>query len=78
VEKGDSVYLAVVLHGSGGERVKQKMQQVLGDIESEYGEVLHSWDGDLDKLRGVKERSRKVFESSNPLHLLKGDHPDEK
>jgi len=78
VEKGDSVYLAVVLHGSGGERVKQKMQHVLEDIESEYGETLREWDGNLENLRGVKERSRKVFESGNPLHLplhlLKGDH----
>ena len=62
VEKGHHIYLAVVLHGNGGARIPQRMRDVLDDIEKEYGAVLLEWDGDLDRLRGVKVRSRLVFD----------------
>ncbi|NYT11577.1 MAG: PKD domain-containing protein [Methanomassiliicoccales archaeon] len=63
VEKGDNIYMAVVLHGTGGEKVQQKMQHVLNSIEKEYGQELQDWNGDLEKVRGIKERSKQLFES---------------
>jgi len=63
VEKGMNVYMAVVLHGRGGENVQQRMQTVLGNIEDEFGEVLSEWNGDLERVRGVKERSRDLLNS---------------
>ncbi len=55
VEKGSGVYLAVVLQGEGGEEIPRKMRRVLKDIEREYGEVLEDWDGDLERVRGIRE-----------------------
>jgi hypothetical protein len=53
--------MAVVLHGNGSEKVQQRMQQVMSDIEEEYSDVLEDWDGDLDKMRGIKERSSRLL-----------------
>ena len=39
------------------------MQAVLGNIEDEFGEVLSEWNGDLERVRGVKERSRDLLNS---------------
>jgi hypothetical protein len=77
VEKGDNIYVAVVMHGNGGEKVQQKMQHVLDTIEKEYGEGLQNWDGDLEKVRGVKERSKQLFENGILSNWGKG-HGDSK
>lgn len=61
VEKGNSIYMAAVLHGKGGLNTGGKMHQVIDGIEEEYGETLSDWDGDLEKLRGVKEKTRSLL-----------------
>jgi PKD repeat protein len=61
VEKGDSIYMAAVLHGKGGLNTGGKMHQVIDDIEEEYGETLTNWDGDLEKLRGVKDKTKPLL-----------------
>ena len=77
VEMGDNIYVAVVMHGNGGEKVQQTMQHVLDTIEKEYGEGLQNWDGDLEKVRGVKERSKQLFENGILSNWGKG-HGDSK
>lgn len=78
VEKGDNIYMAVVLHGNGGENVQQKMQHVLNTIEKEYCQELQGWDGDLEKVRGIKERSKQLFETGilNTRGNVKGESKD--
>lgn len=70
IERGDYIYLAVVLNGNGGRRLTRRLRQVLEEIESEYAEVLQNWDGDLDRTRGIKQKSRRVFEN-DLIRLLK-------
>jgi len=69
VERGDSFYLAVVLHSSRAGNVPQRMQAVIADIHKEYGAALRQWDGDLEKVRGIKDQTDKLFKTPIPLTL---------
>ncbi|MEM2978920.1 MAG: PKD domain-containing protein [Methanomassiliicoccales archaeon] len=76
VEKGKNIYLAAVLHGKYNPRIIQRMLGVLEEIEKDYGKVLERWDGDLEKVRGIKEKARPIFEKEfrvpiNKLRILK-------
>jgi PKD repeat protein len=74
VERGDSFYLAVVLHSHRAGNVPQRMQAVIEDIHREYGQALIGWDGDLEKVRGVKDQTEKLFKSPIPaLPSMKKD-----
>jgi PKD repeat protein len=69
VERGDSFYLAVVLHSNRAGNVPQRMQAVIEDIHKEYGTALKEWDGDLEKVRGIKDQTDKLFKTPMPLAL---------
>jgi hypothetical protein len=55
IEKGDHLFLAVVLHGGSPGSTPKRMKQVIDTIETEHRTDLSSWDGDLESLRGVKD-----------------------
>jgi PKD repeat protein len=57
VEKGDHIYLAVVLHGKREGRVPQRMKEAISRAERDYMEALQEWDGDLEKVRGIKDEA---------------------
>jgi PKD repeat protein len=61
VEKGEHLFLAVVLHGKASKKVARKMKTVLDEMEDEYSENLVDWDGDLDGVRGVNEVVKKLY-----------------
>ena len=69
VERGESFYLAVVLHSHRAGNVPQRMQAVIADIHQEYGLALKEWDGDLEKVRGIKDQTDKLFKTPVPLSL---------
>ncbi|MFA5313237.1 MAG: hypothetical protein WC375_08000, partial [Methanomassiliicoccales archaeon] len=69
VEKGDFIYIAVVLNGKRTESIPPRMQKVLEDIDKEYGIQLIAWDGDLESLRGVRDMTRPLFERVGFLDL---------
>jgi PKD repeat protein len=69
VERGDNFYLAVVLHSNRAGSVPQRMQNIIGDIQKDFGEVLNEWDGDLEKVRGIKDQTDKLFRPPIPLAL---------
>jgi hypothetical protein len=66
VEKGEYVYLAVILHGKASKKVAKKMETVVQEIEKEYEIHLIDWDGDLDRVRGVNDIVKKLY-SRAPL-----------
>ncbi|MEW5748540.1 MAG: PKD domain-containing protein [Candidatus Thermoplasmatota archaeon] len=68
IEKGEHLFLAVVLHGKASRKVSRRMKGVLDDIEGAFSEHLRDWDGDLDKVRGVNERVKRLY-SKAPLLL---------
>ena len=55
VEKGELVILAVVLHGDRVGKVPQRMKQVMQAMDEQYSPVIRNWDGDLEKVRGIKD-----------------------
>lgn len=66
IEKGDHVFLAVILHRKASRKVASKMQGVVDEIEEKFGMHLAGWDGDLDKVRGVEDLVKKLY-SRAPL-----------
>lgn len=69
VEKGDNLYLAVVLHGKREGRVTDKMKETIEHAENRFSEALSDWDGDLDKVRGIKDEADKLLKG-NVLDIL--------
>jgi len=67
VEKGDFIYIAVVLNGTRTGAVPARLEKVKDSIDDKYGIDLIAWDGDLDKLRGVKDETQPLFERNNPF-----------
>ena len=66
IEKGDNLFLAVILHGKASKKVASRMQRVVAEIEETFEEHLTDWDGDLDKVRGVTDIVKKLY-SKAPL-----------
>jgi hypothetical protein len=67
VEKGESFYLAVVLHSKRTGSVPKRMQSVIEDIQVNFGPTLKAWDGDLEKVRGVKDSMKPLVKRKNPF-----------
>ena len=64
VERGDKVYLAAVLHGKHAGKIPQKLLQVIEEIQIDFGAVFAQWDGDLESVRGVKDKTRPLFKQT--------------
>lgn len=64
VEKGDHIYLAVVLHGTREGKVPRRMRATIFQAEADFRDVLNDWDGDLDKFRGIKDRAGSLLKGS--------------
>ena len=69
VEKGESFYLAVVLHSKRTGSVPKRMQSVIEDIQVNFGPTLKAWDGDLEKVRGVKDSMKPLVKRKNPFEM---------
>ncbi len=61
VERGQNVFMAVLYSGRTSTPVENKMRDTLIDIEREFGDELEEWDGDLEKLKGVREHLKELF-----------------
>ena len=67
MEKGESFYLVVVLHSNRTGSVPKLMQTVIDDIEMKFGPILKGWDGDLEKVRGVKDMVNSLVKRKRPF-----------
>ena len=54
--------IAAVVRGSRTGSVPGRLQKVLENIDDKYAIELVDWEGDLDKLRGVRDETNLVFE----------------
>ncbi|HNX48302.1 MAG TPA: hypothetical protein PKM11_07080, partial [Methanomassiliicoccales archaeon] len=71
VERKDDFFIAVVLSGKRAGNAAQRMLKVLDNIDENYAPVLREWDGDLEKVRGIREETKPMFSRANPLDRLK-------
>jgi hypothetical protein len=81
VEKGDHIYLAVVLHGKREGKVPQRMRDTIAQAEEDFHDALNGWDGDLDKVRGIKDRAGPLLKGSIkdilPVDKEDAEQPDQ-
>jgi hypothetical protein len=54
IERGEKVYLAVFLSGYVTEKLRAMMNDTLQSVDDKYGSILESWDGTVQKLKGVE------------------------
>ena len=59
IQRGAFLTMALVITGTESKDLWQRMQRMILEIEAKYTKVLSRWDGDQDKLWGV----RKMFET---------------
>lgn len=55
VEREGPVFLAVILRGKRDGKATREMKYSLDGINHRFGGMLNPWDGDLEKVRGVKD-----------------------
>lgn len=72
IERGRTVYLAVVYSGKGSSLVRKRVRSVLDHIETAYRAVLAKWDGDMDKVVGARDLIREYLLKPNGLRRFKG------
>ena len=61
IERGDNVFLAVVVDGRVTDQLHHKMHAVIAHVQEKYGGKLKDWDGDLAHIGGVKEIVGEIF-----------------
>ncbi|MHC1709960.1 MAG: PKD domain-containing protein [Methanomassiliicoccales archaeon] len=71
VERKDVFFMAVMLSGKRAGNAATRMMKVLDSIEGSYAPVLKEWDGDLEKVRGIRDETKPLFSRANPLDRLK-------
>jgi hypothetical protein len=62
IERGDNVFLAVVVDGRVTDQLHAKMHAVIAHVQEKYGAKLKDWDGDLAHIDGVKEVVGLIFQ----------------
>jgi hypothetical protein len=55
IERGEYMYIAAVLKGDIGNKLRNELHDALKTIDLQYSHVLKKWDGRLDKLNGINE-----------------------
>jgi len=61
IEKGEELYLAVILHGNASKKVSSRMKKIVDAMEDAYEEPLKNWDGDFEKVRGVGDLAKTLY-----------------
>jgi tetratricopeptide (TPR) repeat protein len=59
IQRGKYLTVALVITGQESKNLWKSMEHLIQDIEAKYSKVLSKWDGDQDKMWGV----RKMFET---------------
>ncbi|UCE74580.1 MAG: DUF2341 domain-containing protein [Methanomassiliicoccales archaeon] len=52
IERSQYLFLAVIFEGNGN-KLRNRVINLLADINKGYGAILKDWDGDMNELRGI-------------------------
>ncbi len=69
LERGNDVYLVLIVKGKPGTALQTKMSWVLSQVESDY-ESLSEWDGDVEKLEGIEDHLRALIKDGHSAEDL--------
>ncbi len=61
IEKGQFIYLAVVHRGKANKALTARMVKAIGDLEAEFQPVLKDWGGNMEQVKGIKDRLRTLL-----------------
>lgn len=61
IEKGQYIYLAVVHRGKANKALTARMVKAIGDLEAEFQPVLKDWGGNMEQVKGIKDRLRTLL-----------------
>ncbi|MCD6461248.1 MAG: zf-TFIIB domain-containing protein [Thermoplasmata archaeon] len=63
LERGKYLMIAAVASGEGmyKEEIRRRLREGVREIEERYGDALEEWDGDLDKLKGMRGAVARIF-----------------
>jgi hypothetical protein len=64
IERGEYTYLAAVFRG-GTWRLASMIKKAVENLETEYGDILSDWDGELDVLKGVQKHLEDLIDSES-------------
>jgi hypothetical protein len=54
IERIPDLYFAVIFEGNGG-KLRNRINNLIEDIEEDYRDELDNWDGDLSKIAGIRD-----------------------
>jgi hypothetical protein len=69
IERTERFYIAVVFTGRPGTRLYRCVRGAKRLIEDRYGNILRTWNGDMQKLKGIGDITRSLLE----LEVEKGE-----
>jgi rubrerythrin len=52
IEKSQNIFIAVIFEGNGN-KLRNRVEKLLEDINKKYAVVLEEWDGDMTQLDGI-------------------------
>jgi predicted ATPase len=61
VEESAGIFLAAVTKGSLSEFLVGDMKNILAEVQMSHGHMLKEWDGDLDKVKGIRPLVSKLI-----------------
>jgi len=61
VARGKYVILVVLYRGHESNRLDRRANDIVVDIEKRYANVLKAWNGDIDRLTGVKQLLERMW-----------------
>lgn len=70
VARGTHVILALLYRGRESKRLERRAADVVEEIESKFNDVLRDWNGDVDRLTGVKQVLEKLWGAKDSGGLI--------
>ncbi|HKZ89365.1 MAG TPA: DNRLRE domain-containing protein [Thermoplasmata archaeon] len=70
VARGSYVLLVVLYRGHESSRLERRVTGVVEDIEKKYKDVLKNWNGDVDRLGGIKQFLEQLWGAKERGNLL--------
>lgn len=60
IEKSQNIFIAVIFEGNGN-KLRNRVEKLLKDINKKYADVLEDWDGDMTKLEGIGDMTMSLI-----------------
>jgi uncharacterized protein with PIN domain len=70
IEKSQDLFIAAIYDGNGN-KLRNRVKNLLQDINKKYGEVLEDWDGDMTELEGLKTMTMDLISKKE---VVLGEH----